>query len=96
MSRRRLIQPIPLPTETVKHWCFPGLAALFAPFTMIIDAKQEDRPPNFIVVLADDMGYGDAGCYGGITLSTPHLDRLAERGMRFTDFHAEYSKWKLK
>ena len=45
------------------------------------------RKPNFIIILADDMGYGDASCYGG-WIKTPHLDRLAAEGMRFTDFHA--------
>ncbi len=48
----------------------------------------EARKPNVIVILADDMGYGDAGCYGSPTLKTPHLDRLAAEGMRFTDFHS--------
>ncbi len=45
------------------------------------------KPPNFVIILADDMGYGDAGCYGG-WLDTPHLDRLAAQGLRFTDFHS--------
>ncbi len=48
----------------------------------------EQRQPNVIIILADDMGYGDAGCYGSPTLKTPHLDRLAAEGMRFTDFHS--------
>ena len=46
------------------------------------------RPPNFVIILADDMGYGDAGCYGSTELRTPHIDALAQRGMRFTDFHS--------
>jgi arylsulfatase A len=41
-----------------------------------------------IIILADDMGYGDAGCYGSERLKTPHLDRLAAEGVRFTDFHS--------
>jgi len=49
--------------------------------------KPADRP-NIIVILADDMGYGDASCYGNTEHKTPNLDRLAERGMRFTDFHS--------
>ncbi|MCH7229024.1 sulfatase [Haloferula sp. A504] len=51
-------------------------------------AKEAPRRPNFVIILADDMGYGDAGCYGGTALKTPHLDRLAAGGMRFTDFHS--------
>ncbi|TRZ06940.1 hypothetical protein HGM15179_020171, partial [Zosterops borbonicus] len=44
--------------------------------------------PNFVLVLADDLGYGDLGCYGHPSSATPHLDRLAARGMRFTDFYS--------
>lgn len=44
--------------------------------------------PNLIVIMVDDMGYGDAGCYGGKAFSTPNLDRMAREGMRFTDFHS--------
>ncbi|MFT5492920.1 MAG: arylsulfatase A [Limisphaerales bacterium] len=44
--------------------------------------------PNLIVIMTDDMGYGDAGCYGGTAFPTPHIDRLAEEGLRFTDFHS--------
>ncbi len=45
------------------------------------------RPPNFIVIFADDLGYGDLGCYGHPTIRTPHLDRMAREGMRFTQFY---------
>ena len=44
--------------------------------------------PNIIYILADDLGYGDLGCYGQKTLKTPHLDRLAAEGMRFTRHYA--------
>jgi arylsulfatase A len=44
-------------------------------------------PPNVILIVADDLGYGDLGCYGGRT-PTPHLDRMAAEGIRFTDFHS--------
>ncbi len=43
-------------------------------------------PPNIVIVMADDLGYADLGCYGGEIL-TPHLDRLAENGVRFTQFY---------
>ena len=46
------------------------------------------RPPNVILIFADDLGYGDLGCYGSETIATPHLDRLADEGLRFTDFYA--------
>ena len=45
-------------------------------------------PPNVVVILADDLGYGDLGCYGSPTVRTPHLDRMAAEGLRFTDFYA--------
>ncbi|XP_075455358.1 arylsulfatase A isoform X2 [Ascaphus truei] len=44
-------------------------------------------PPNIILIFADDMGYGDLGCYGHPTSHTPNLDRMAARGLRFTDFY---------
>lgn len=44
--------------------------------------------PNVILIMADDLGYGDLGCYGSTTIATPHLDSLAARGIRLTDFHS--------
>jgi arylsulfatase A-like enzyme len=44
--------------------------------------------PNILVILADDLGYGDLGCYGATRVKTPHLDRLAGQGVRFTDAHS--------
>ncbi len=46
-----------------------------------------DTQPNIIFILADDMGYGDLGCYGQKQIQTPHLDRMAREGMRFTDHY---------
>lgn len=46
----------------------------------------EFNPPNVILIFADDLGYGDLGCFGSETIRTPHLDRLAEQGRRFTSF----------
>ena len=45
------------------------------------------RPPNFVIILADDQGYGDVGCYGAQGFQTPNLDRMAAEGIRFTDFY---------
>ena len=44
--------------------------------------------PNIILIMADDLGYGDLSCYGNPEVKTPHLDRLAAEGVRFTDFHS--------
>jgi arylsulfatase A len=46
------------------------------------------QKPNIIVILADDLGWADLGCYGNTFNETPHLDRLAREGMRFTQFYA--------
>lgn len=48
----------------------------------------EPHQPNFIVIFADDLGYGDLGCYGSPTIRTPNLDRMAAEGLRFTDFYS--------
>ena len=45
-------------------------------------------PPNFVVILADDLGYGDLGAFGSETIRNPNLDGMAAEGMRFTDFYA--------
>jgi arylsulfatase A-like enzyme len=46
------------------------------------------RPPNIVIIFADDLGYGDLSCYGHPSIHTPNLDRMAAEGMRFTDFYA--------
>jgi arylsulfatase A-like enzyme len=51
-------------------------------------AADKGKTPNIIFVMADDLGYGDLGCYGQQRIKTPNLDRLAAEGMRFTDFYA--------
>lgn len=48
--------------------------------------KKSDRRPNIIVIMADDLGYSDIGCYGG-EIQTPNLDYLAQTGVRFTNFY---------
>jgi arylsulfatase A len=44
--------------------------------------------PNIVFIMADDMGYGDLGCYGATKIPTPNMDRVAAEGMRFTDAHS--------
>ncbi len=52
-------------------------------------AAAAPRPaPNFVIVLCDDLGYGDLGCYGSTRIRTPHLDRFAAEGVRFTDCYS--------
>lgn len=67
-----------------------GMAASTSPITALAQdiTGVEEKRPNFILIMADDLGYGDLGCYGHPSNKTPHLDQLAEEGLRFTDFHA--------
>jgi arylsulfatase A len=51
------------------------------------NSTQKESLPNIIILLADDLGYGDLSCYGG-TAQTPNLDQLAKEGIRFTDFYS--------
>ncbi|MCK5101668.1 MAG: sulfatase-like hydrolase/transferase, partial [Cyclobacteriaceae bacterium] len=50
------------------------------------DENKRNRP-NIVMILVDDLGYGDIGCYGGKNIPTPNIDRLATEGVRFTDAH---------
>jgi arylsulfatase A-like enzyme len=50
--------------------------------------SESARPPNLIYILADDLGYGDLGCYGQQKFATPNIDRMAREGMRFTSFYS--------
>jgi len=50
--------------------------------------SRATRRSNIIIILADDLGWGDLGCYGNPSIRTPNLDRLAAQGMRFTDFYS--------
>ncbi len=51
-------------------------------------SAEPKTPPNIVLILADDLGYGDLGCFGQKTLKTPRLDAMAKDGMRFTQFYA--------
>ena len=55
--------------------------------TLVASASASDTP-NIIILFADDLGYGDLGCYGSPTIRTPHLDRMSAEGLRFTDFYS--------
>src|SRR5687768_18490321 len=67
------------------------LTSLLAILSLHAGKKAEcsERPsvPNIVMILADDLGYGDLGCYGHPKFKTPHLDRLAAEGVRLTQFN---------
>jgi arylsulfatase A len=54
---------------------------------VMITARAAERP-NIVMIFADDMGYGDLGCFGHPTIATPNLDRMAAEGMKLTQFHS--------
>jgi arylsulfatase A len=55
---------------------------------LCLQAVAAERPPNFVLIYCDDLGYGDIGPFGAQGYATPNLDRLAAEGMKFTDFHS--------
>ena len=68
---------------------------IFTFLFLITSCHQEQKKdnstatrPNIIYILADDLGYGELGCYGQEKIETPNIDKLAETGMRFTDHYA--------
>ena len=69
-----------------KGYITTGLAAISAMPTLQTQAKTDLRP-NIIMILVDDLGYSDLGCYGATDIDTPNLDRLAQEGTRFRQFY---------
>src|SRR5690606_33947548 len=59
--------------------------------TMGGSGNKEVKKPNIIVILSDDAGYADFGCYGGKEIPTPNIDALAAEGVRFTDAYVSAS-----
>jgi arylsulfatase A len=62
-----------------------GLASLA--LTAPLAAAPPARPPNIVIILADDMGWGDVGVFGNPTIRTPRLDRMAGEGQKWTSFY---------
>ena len=81
-GRRRVGAPVRMAAEPVEH--VPGGTPV--PGSELLLSTPADRP-NIVLVNCDDLGYGDLGCYGSSVHDTPHLDRMAREGMRFTDFY---------
>lgn len=65
-----------------------GAALLFGGILPAGAAKEPVRPPNIILINADNLGYGDFGAYGSKLHRTPRIDAMAAEGIRFTDFYA--------
>jgi arylsulfatase A len=85
MNRRQFIQSVGLGTAAVALGGFGRAAGAAEPSD---GSKPGTGKPNVVFILADDLGWSQAGCYGSRFYETPHIDRLAAEGMRFTDAYA--------
>ncbi len=73
-------------TKTVERM----LVFLFST-AVVVATTHAETPPNIVVIMADDLGYGDLACYGTKSLETPHIDRLAAEGLKFTNGYCSAS-----
>ena len=62
-------------------------ASALLPCTALAETPSQADRPNFILIVADNLGYGDIGCFGSKLHRTPHIDQMAAEGIRFTDFY---------
>ena len=68
--------------------CYGVGPSLLAPCQAAAERRADAERPNVVLIVADDLGYGDLSCYGAHRVSTPHVDQLAACGLRFTDAHS--------
>src|SRR5262245_22873185 len=73
-----------MPPVMTRH----SILVLAAVFILDIVSAAASGRPNVVIILADDLGYGDLGCYGHPVIRTPNLDRMASQGIRFTSFYS--------
>jgi arylsulfatase A len=75
------------PSDSLRWLIALALAVLLTPHSSLLTSAHAAKP-NIVIIYADDLGYGDLGCYGHPTIRTPNLDRMAAEGMRFTEFYS--------
>ncbi len=66
----------------------PTHLLLFVLLVISLPLRAAERPPNVVLIVADDLGWNELGCYGQKWIKTPHIDSIAKEGIRFTDFYS--------
>ena len=77
-TRREFLRTIGISTS---------MMAVIGSINLLGCSNKKERPPNIVLIFIDDQGYADIGCFGAKGFETPNLDRMADDGMRFTNFH---------
>ncbi|MHC4736588.1 MAG: sulfatase-like hydrolase/transferase, partial [Planctomycetota bacterium] len=85
MNRRKFIKSVGFGVAALALPQFSDKTLVFGSWFKKKGSKQK---PNFLFILADDLGWSQLGCYGSRFYETPNIDRLAAEGMRFTDAYA--------
>src|SRR5688572_15048988 len=89
-----MITPHLFSRATARHFlriAFVSVILIFRFSSPAAAATDAAPKPNVVFIFADDLGYGDIGCYGARDIRTPHIDRLATEGTRFTSFYVAQS-----
>jgi arylsulfatase A len=77
----------PVAGRITRLWAAVAVFALLLSVWPATSAAAAERLPNFIIIITDDQGYQDLGCFGSPDINTPNIDRMAAEGMKFTDFY---------
>ncbi|QDV25817.1 Arylsulfatase [Aureliella helgolandensis] len=85
---RKNITPFQRSRNTMKYLTIFSLAAVLLSISWTTLCRGDENRPNVVLIFADDLGYGDLGCYGASKVQTPNIDRLAAEGRWFTDAHS--------
>ncbi len=90
VSDMQSIEQLKKKSKNTLSFIFNGLSIflIFSLFLLISCNSSNESPPNIILIMADDLGYGDIGCYGSELIQTSSIDKLAFEGMKFTDYHS--------
>src|SRR5690349_13496547 len=76
------------PSHVLRRLLVVIAVGMFCTVSLPARGQAARKTPNVVVILVDDLGYGDVGCYGATKVRTPNVDQLAKEGLRFTDAHA--------